>query len=61
MNYEELKSVLLALMEDAVINNPQYYGSLSTLYGIVEKEEEYRRQVAMLMGERWVEKGGDDG
>ena len=56
MNYEELKNVLLALMEDAVINNPQYYGSLSTLYGIVEKEEEYRKQVAMLMGERWVER-----
>lgn len=56
MNYEELKSVLLALIEEYAVNNPRYCDALTTMYDIVRKEEEYRKKVSMLMGERWVER-----
>ena len=56
MNYEELKNVLLALIEEYAVNNPRYCNALIIMCDIVRKEEQYRRQVSMLMGERWVER-----
>ena len=57
MDYQKIISDLIDLMlEEIVLTNPDYYVSLDTALKIVRKDAEYRRQVAMLMGERWVER-----
>ena len=57
MDYQKIISDLIDLMlEEVVLTNSDYYVSLDTALKIVRKDAEYRRQVSMLMGERWVER-----